>query len=326
MAETERSDTTSDGGDGIGYRRLEGEIDTARAEFESLVAESDVEQGDDNWIRRGRELLDDAEAALAARKVQQGWSYLHAAKRLSMYGIESVGGNEAIRGEARTLLVEAENAPLSWRKEAIKNRIATADGTLRESLTATDLRAAQELLHDGYESVHRKRQYLQTQFRYLRIGASITLLIFLVVAVAGAVSGLLPTPFFEFGTGSSGGSTPATAVDPVGFLVYVVLSGMLGATLFGLRSLRQQPVSTSTPQYLTGLQATVARMVVGAGSALAVFFFVRSEFLVVGSSTSLSQGSFLLAIAFVAGYSQRLVHTTVEAVAGMANSEPSDAP
>ncbi|WP_435118646.1 hypothetical protein [Halolamina sp. C58] len=324
MAETERSEAASpDEGDGIGSRRLEAELNTARAEFESLVAESDLEQGDDNWIQRGRELLDDADASLAEGNVEQGWAYLHAATRLSMYGVEAVGGDEALRGEGRALLVEAENAPLSWREEAIRNRIATADGTLRERLTATDLRAAQELLHEGYESLHRKRHYLQTQFRYLRIGASVALLLFLVVAVAGAWSGLLPTPFFEFGTGGSEGSAPANSVYPVVFLIYVVLSGMLGATVFGLRSLRRQPVSTSTPQHLTGFQATVARMVVGAGSALAVFFFVRSEFLVVGSSASLTRGSFLLAIAFVAGYSQRLVHTTVEAVAGMAGSEPS---
>jgi len=322
MVENEGSDTATEndgGGSGMGYRRLEGELNTVRAEFESLVAETGVEGADDGWIQRGRKLLEQADEALEDRQIEQGWSYLHAAKRLSIYGLEAVGGEEALRGEGRVLLVEAENAPLSWRAEAVRDRIANADGTLRESLTADDLRAAHELLHEGYESVHRKRQHLQSQFRYLRIGALVTIVVFLLVAIGGATSGLLPTPFLEFQTGNSSGSTSTSHADSVGFLIYVVLFGMLGATLFG-----RQPASTSTPQYLTGFQATVARMVVGAGSALAVFFFVRSELLTIGSGTNLTQGPFLLAVAFAAGYSQRLVHATVESVAGMAKSKSSD--
>lgn len=85
----------------------------------------------------------------------------------------------------------------------------------------------------------------------------------------------------------------------------------------------EQTVSIHTPQNLTGFQATIARLVVGAGSALAVFFFVRSELFTVGDGTGMAQGPFLIAVAFAAGYSQRLVHATVESVAGMAESEES---
>lgn len=307
-------------GKGTAYHRLEGELVTVRAEFESLAGAAGVEGADDGWIQRGRELLNKAQAALEDEKIEQGWSYLHTAKRLSIHGLESVYGDEAVRGEARELLVEAVNAPLSWRAEAVRERISNPDGTLRENLNANDLRAAHELLHEGYESVHRKRQHLQSQFHYLQIGALGTVVVFLLLAIGGTVAGLLPSPFFEFPTDGPS-ENPA---NPVGFLVYVVLAGMLGATLFGLRSLRQQPVSTSTPQYLTGFQAMVARIVVGAGSALALFFFVRSELLTFGSATGMTRGPFLLAVAFAAGYSQRLVHATVESVAGMANSETTD--
>lgn len=350
MAENENGNTgfESDDGDGVGSLRLEGELTAFRAEFESLAEGVATGEGEHGWIDRGLDLLDKADRALDDGKVEQGWYYLHAAKRLEVYGIEAVGGTEALRGEARELLVEARNAPISWRADAVRERLANADGTVRDTLTGNDLRSAHELLHEGYQRVHMKRQHLQSQFRYLRLWAVITIVALVAVAIAGPASGLLPSPLFEFPapgdpiadvagggpTDSSNGGTPANSSDgsapgspggsltgPAGFLVYVVLSGMLGGSLFGLRSLRKRPVSGSTPQYLTGRQVTVARIVVGAGSALAVFFFLRSGLLAVDIGTGVDQGPFLISVAFVAGYSERLVHATVESVASRAESE-----
>jgi hypothetical protein len=268
-------------------------------------------------VERGHELLDEAETALRNGRIEQGWSYLHAAKRLSIEGLEAAEGPAALRGKARELLVEATNAPLSWRAEAIERRLTNDDGTLRDDLGTADLRSGYELLHEGYEGAHRKRQHLQTQFWYLWIGALLTLVLFLVIAIGGTAAGLLPSPFFAFESDSASGSSSQV---PASVLVYVVLSGMLGGALFGLWSLRRQPVSASTPQHLTGSQAAAARIVVGAGSALAIFFFLRAELLTVGSESSLNQGPFLIAAGFVAGYSQRLVHSTVESVAVVSDS------
>lgn len=307
-----------------GFRRLEGEINTFRAEFETLGAQAGNDEETHGWFERAQELLEMAETALEEGKLEQGWSYFHAAKRLSIDGIVAVGGSDALRGEGRELLEEAKNAPLGWRAGAVRERLAKPNGTLREHLTATDLRSAHQLLHEGYEGIHRKRQHLQSQFRYLRIGALVTIVAFLLVAIGGIASGLVPSPFFAFESASSNSSTIKESAKAVWFLLYIVLAGMLGASMFGLRSLRQQSASTSTPQYLSGFDATVARIVVGGGSALAVFFFVRSELLTIGTGTELTQGPFLIAIAFAAGYSQRFVHTTVEAVAGMAGSETSE--
>lgn len=310
-------------GSETGYRRLEGKINTFRAEFETLGAQAEDDEGTDDWFERAQELLDLADAALADGNLEQGWYYFHAANRLSIGGIEAVGGSDAVRGKGRELLEEARNAPLGWRADAVRERLAKPNGTLREDLTAIDLQSAQQLLHEGYEGIHRKRHHLQSQFRYLRIGALVTIVAFLLVAIASGTWGSIPSPFFAFESADSASSTIKEPTKGVGFLLYIVLSGMLGASLFGLRSLRRQSVSTSTPQYLSGFQATVARLVVGGGSALAVFFFVRSELLTIGTGGELTQGPFLVAVAFAAGYSQRFVHTTVEAVAGMAEAESS---
>jgi hypothetical protein len=321
MARNGAADTVAerDSEGSAGERRLESELDMVRTEFEGLVAETsaEAENGPGGWAEHGRELLDQAEAALRSGRIEQGWAYLHAAKRLSIEGLEAAEGASALRGEARELLVRAENAPLSWRMAAIKRRLTDDDGSLREDLGAADLRSGYELLHEGYEGAHRKRRHLQTQFWYLWIGALLSIALFLVIAIGGTTAGLLPSPFFEFESGGASGSAPQV---PASVLVYVVLSGMLGGALFGLWSLRRQPVSASTPQYLTGAQAAAARIVVGAGSALAVFFFVRAELLTIGSESSLYRGPFLIAVGFVAGYSQRLVHSTIESVAVVSDS------
>lgn len=296
-----------------GHLRLEGELGGFRAEFESLAAEvdTDADGSERNWVARGRGLIGKADEALTDGRIEQGWYYLHAAERLAVYGIEEVGGREALEGEARELLIEAKHSSLSWRADAVKERLKNEDGTLKE-VTGADVRAAYELLHKGYQSVHLKRQHLQSQFSWLKRGAILAIAGFVLFALVSVAIEAMPSPFFRF-------SHTALAA-PEGYLIYVVLSGTLGATLFGLRSLKHQSTSGSVPQYLTGFQVSLARVLVGAGSALAVFFLLRAELLSVNVGAGTDSGPFLIALAFTAGYSERLVHTTVESVASSSKS------
>lgn len=305
-----------------GFHRLEGELAAFESEFESLIARATAGGDTPDWASRGRELLRLTEKSLGDGRIEQGWQYLHAAKRFSFYGIEALDdGGDTLRSEARQLLVEAENAGIAWRTAAMKDRLSNDDGSLREALSADDLRAAQELLHDGYQRMHLKRQHLQTQFRHLQLWAALSIVLLLVVSLVSLVEsgplGGIPSPFLDFS---------ATGTEHSVFLLYVVLAGILGGSLFGLRSLRRQAVSGSTPQYLAARQAAVARVVVGAGSAVGVFFFLRSELLTIGGATGIDSGPFLVAMSFVAGYSERLVHATVESVADVreAGSDDSD--
>lgn len=297
-------------GAGTGYHRLAGELTSFTAEFETLVEDVTADGDTAEWVRRGRELLEQTRVALDRGEIEQGWQYLHAAKRFRFFGLDATeAGNDALHAEARQLILEAEHAAIAWRATAIRERLANKDGTIRETVTANDLRAAQELLHDGYQRVHLKRQHLQSQFRYLRLWAGATIVALVLVALVSPALDFVPTPLLDFGE--------TTSANPGGFLVYVALSGMLGGALFGLRSIRRHSVSGSTPQYLSARHASVARVLVGAGSAVAVFFFLRSELLTVDVGAGVKDGPFLLSMGFVAGYSERLVHTTVESVAGM---------
>ncbi|AXG08718.1 hypothetical protein DU484_01945 [Haloplanus rubicundus] len=128
----------------------------------------------------------------------------------------------------------------------------------------------------------------------------------------------------ETASGPPGDDSGSSQRAPAGFLLYIVLFGMLGAVLFGIRSIKNRSTSTTTPQYLSGRQAALIRMIVGAISALAVFFFVLSGFLDISVGVDDSSGPLYITLAFVAGYSERLVHDTVEFVSSTAVPETSE--
>jgi len=325
MSETGEGSTGDGSGTGVrtGEIRLEGELEGFKSEFECYAAAAG---GEPCWAAECRELLADTEAALERGNIEQGWTYLHAARRLALSRFEG-GDPEEIDAVARELLVEADNAGESWRTDAVRARLVGDDGALRENLSDDDLRAARKLLDEGYQRVHLKRHHLQRQLRYLRdiaIG-SVVLLVVLALASTTASVGdgnadVLVHPFVNISASEPGTSSTGAGV-PAGFLLYVVLAGVLGAALFGIRSIRQQPTSASTPQHLGSRATALTRAAVGAGSALAVFFFLRSGLLTVNVGVQNNQAPFLLAVAFAAGYSQRLVHSTVETVAGITNPE-----
>ncbi len=332
------------GGHGTGRVRLAGELDGFRKEFECFASE--VSGDDPCWVERGRELLADAEAALEDGNVEEGWYNLHATKRLALSRYETdedgEGRRAAIRAEGRALLVEADNATESWRTDAVRSRLAEEDGTVREQLTVEDLRAARKLLDEGYQRVHLKRHHLQKQLGHLRNIALVSVALFVAVALLSgnptARGGFLAAdwmvhPLVDLPTNESvvtNQSVNETGVDwhgagvPPGFLVYVVLAGVIGAALFGIRTLRKRPTSASTPQHLSSFQASMARVVVGAGSALAAFLFLSSGLLQVGGGVEENRAALLLGVAFAAGYSERLVHATVESVAGAGETEDDD--
>jgi hypothetical protein len=301
--------------------RLEAELTALQAELETLAARTGT---DDEWVARGRDLLTKADTALQEGNLDKAWAYLHTAERLRIHAINAVDGQEALRTEARELLLEAKHSPLAWRAEAVRERLTTADGSLRD-VTDIDVSSAHQLLHEGYQRLQLKRHHLQTQVKYLKWWALAATLLFVLVGASSAGIPALPSPLVDLSADNSTAATPASPGSPALFTVYILLSGVLGASLFGLRSLRTQPSAANTPAYLTSGRTAAARVVVGAGSALAVFFFLRSGLLAIDMGSGIDQGAFLIALGFVAGYSQRIVHATVESIASTTESGATDA-
>lgn len=305
----------------LGKRQLEGKYTAFESEFEVLKRRANAQDDPPEWASEIDDLLTTGRTAIADGDLEYAWYCLHAAERLKLYAVAELDGSDNIlRREAAERLVETENLAPSWRSTAVTERLTDDDGSLRSDLSDADLRSAAELLHEGYHKVHSKRQHLQDQFSYLLFYGATSAALVVVALLSSSRVPWLPSPFFDFAAALSGTSQ----ASPVLFLLYVVLFGALGASVFGLYSVRKRPTSASAPQYLTSRRVALSRLTVGVASALAVFFFVRSGAIVVNVGGGTDDGPFLLTLAFAAGYSERLVHTAVESIAGTAEPDGSD--
>jgi hypothetical protein len=303
----------------IGYVRLRAEFEAYREEFDTLVARTDGETS--FWKRDATDLLEKIEDALEDERVEDGWRYFHAAQRVETYGLEALDEIDpeanALETRAVVLRTEALDRLGGWRKAAVAELLG-AD-RLDDDVTGDEVRAASKILHDQYESVHLKRYYLQLQFNQLFWLGTIAGFLFVVLSLSPTFFGgtFLQPPF---GVVSAEDGAMAQKVVSPGFAVFVGLAGMVGASLFGMVSLQRKRVSTKVAQQITGLWLTWARGLIGAISALVLYFFIQTPF--VGDIGGLTP-ALMIVVGFAAGYSERMVTRAVETVAG-ATTEPSE--
>lgn len=348
--------------------RLRSELAAARPEFELLVdrverrrteaarreREADPPTGTETsgresvgWVTQGRELLAKATESMERGAIEESWRHLHTAKRFEIHGLDELdeldrlakrperGGRRRSEVEIRAAVVreEALGALGGWRRRTVAELLCDEDGALRAGVTGSELRAATRILHEQYESVYLARGERQRQFNHLVVMGALSGLALLVLTLmdaawspagttglAAAVGQFLETPF------PVGGTEPD--LTRPGFAVYMTVAGVMGASLFGMRSLRKRSLSTKIPQQVSQLTVTGARGVIGAISAL-LFYFVLQTPLLDGTilADGVLTGSLMVVFGFAAGYTERMVPDVVSKVASLTEVDeriPSD--
>jgi hypothetical protein len=96
------------------------------------------------------------------------------------------------------------------------------------------------------------------------------------------------------------------------------LLGMMGATLSGILSVARNSIQGRIPDLLLNWRVTMAKLVVGAISALALQTAPVSGTLKIQDAAA-TQGSVML-VAFAAGFTERLVERAIETVAPSSKS------
>jgi hypothetical protein len=104
-------------------------------------------------------------------------------------------------------------------------------------------------------------------------------------------------------------TSSSQSVDPLMFWLTVVLASLVGAIISGfISSMKQGDEKARIPLELAESTVTYARLSLAGLSSIAAFIFLSSGILKLGNSSF----ELALAIALVAGFSERLVLRTVE--------------
>lgn len=284
------------------------------------------------WVSECKQLLQQSQEELNEGCIETGWRLLHTAERVSYQGLKTFDQttprgvvNPRIETRAEMLREKASTDLVGWRRRSVEALLAAEgdtdrrtpdvdapdeallaakDATHRRVPTVDELSEAHRLVHESHENVHMLRRYLQKQFNQLIIQGLAAGILFVGLAmVAELDTGGLVSPF---------DATP-DQMNSAGFAVFVILAGIFGASIFGMRSLRQQPLSTKLPQNIQSINITRARGVAGGIAALLFYFLLKAGFISVGTLTP----AVYIAVGFAAGYSERMVSAAVKRVAAI---------
>jgi hypothetical protein len=289
------------------HERLEGSLRTAQAEIDRRIcarrqrapdgaeaARSAAVAGDLSWEDGAVKLLAEASSAVAMGQIDQGWRLLHAARRMEIFGFDPEGELAAL---AAALREESEKLK-GWRQKAIERILGKAEKPAQIDVHAVYRAAA--IRDEHYDNQGYKDGLLKTQ---------ILTLVLILVATAGALLSLARGDFL-FGQ-----------TDGFHTVVGVMLFGLLGATVSAVFATSDTTQTARIPEITAASRLTVMRVMVGGASALVIYVFLKSQLTAVFNEELAEAAKTLqpytnYAVAFVAGFSERLVLRAVETVAG----------
>lgn len=267
------------------YVRLAASIATYRVELSFLRGHSVPRPF---WRQAADELLDLAEQALKEHNEELGWRYFKAARRMELFGMS----DPALKARANTLLAEAREKLSAWRKKSVEDLLLDKQGELRTDLNAVAMFSATQVLDEHHDNVYHKLREFRNQPAIVALTALTVSCIWIVLAL------LMPNAW--------------NSISHPLFLVSVSLYGIIGAAFSGFLSLAGDHTRKRIPEQLANFRIIIARLAIGAVSALVVYVFLVSEIIRIGDLTH----GLVLAASFIAGFSERLVVRAVETVDG----------
>lgn len=249
--------------------------------------------GETSWATPAMQLLNDAEIAMRKKDVDSGWTNVNAARRMLLFGME---GWEL---EQYAEVLRRESIKLtSWRQKAVQALLGEPgakkdpnDPQPYASITPDRLFQCALIADGEHENQYLKIAVRRTNLkRMFLILASIALLLPLL-----ACWEVLPDPL----------SRPGTLIALEGF-------GALGAAFSVAISLTSRPLTDKIPEQLLGSFITWMRPVIGAVAALAAYVLLHAGWLPELLTDMEQSFAAMLALAFLAGFSERLVVGVME--------------
>jgi len=254
------------------------------------------------WDKRSTQLLETAKTAVIEYDHEWGWRCLKAADRFRLYGLEP----DELKNEARVILAEAsddEKGLTKWRRSSIVDLLADPNGKLKEQLRPKDVVRAKRTLDEHQDNVYHKLAILKARLRLLTVIS--------LIAVGVWIARPPVSPVVKSAAVANAPELVNTSLSARWLWFAVVLSGVLGALFSGFSSsLATDAKKTRIPAELSTSTLTFARLSLAMVSAIIVSVFLLSGVI---SLPRLSL-ELLLAIAFVSGFSDRLLLRAIESV------------
>jgi hypothetical protein len=247
---------------------------------ERTVFKSKLDLADKPW-ENADALLNQADERIKVRDLDGAWALLLEAERTEIARLSP----QELKNRERIFRSEMDKVDSRWRRDAIKHLMDDFDDP---DTLASRLGAAQGLLDDYYQNQYYKHGLVLAHMRGL-IAIAITALMTLLVLIGQISPDLLRSDDWDWK-----------------LLLVVLLFGVLGACFSATIKVQGDTAKSKIPEMTAGFSITLARTVLGATPALAAYAFLKAKVLTIGSGES-STIPAALAVAFAAGFSERLV-------------------
>jgi hypothetical protein len=253
----------------------------------TIDIENTIESCDQNkrgpWAEKARACLREAEKALTEKHIECGWRLLNEAELLAIYGYD----DERLKNVAKTTAEEANSKLKDWRKDAVAKILTT---NVLNAPTANDVFVAQEIIKENNNNMHLKNNVLENQY-----------VVLFIIAMICMFFTIITLPF-----------VPSVSVSQNHLYLFVIgIIGGLGGAISGITSINKASKEEKVPDLVLNYWVTVLRPVIGASSAIAIVLFVLSGLFTIGNVTTISR-ELLLSIAFISGFSEKLLLNVVE--------------
>jgi hypothetical protein len=264
----------------------------------AIEIDSLTDQADPNlqWVKNCKAFLAMAEESRKFGDVDQAWRHLKAANRWSLYGLFD---KDKVQFDMRALSVYREGSSKkidsSWRKQEIMELLSTKNGykhiTRREDIGKVV--AAEQILDDYQNNIYDKSSILKGRLAFLNI-----------VSLLAIASWIVLAPELKEM------KTIAGKMSYQNLWMIIVLAGALGAMASGYtRSLGSTGAKARIPAQIAEGYISLARLFLGAGSAIGASLLLLSGLINLGDVLSLG---LVLAVAFISGFTEKLLQNAID--------------
>jgi 8-oxo-dGTP diphosphatase len=240
----------------------------------------------DGWQQAVYSLIDQVEEAARNNDTELGWRCLNAAHRIATYRLSP----RERQITAQVLVMEAAGKLSSWRKQSVNQLLLDVDGNLQPAVDVESLIKAMQILHEHNENTYLKLYSFRSQLFLL------------------SLIGLVGTAYLFIAPGLLSRLT----IDSPLLIRYIILFGVLGASISGTLSMSNRGTTDYITNQLLSSWIAFARVAVGSVAALVVYAFLNAGLINIEAS-SLTVWA-VLAVSFAAGFSERLLTRAVGAV------------